>query len=165
MLKNIFNRRADTVNGLRTTTVPDGRIRHSGWDDFGDYYNYVTTEHPLHIVIKGNKYGSYDIVRHIKGGLKDKLGQHLSQRQALNALISEQVRVMREYGGYNGKFTSVDLREHIKNGKFPRNHVFSYVQKRPEAVEHYLEDTFPDQYKKPAPQPAPEPMLRLPRQG
>ncbi len=158
MLSNIFNRRSETVKSLRTTTVPDGVIRHIGERPWTNY-DWDSYDHPHYLEMKRNKYGSYNIVQHTKAGvlrwLKNTPKTHLSQRQALNVLINQQVDVMRKFGGYTGSFTSGDLRSHIENGSFPRNHIFSYVKKHPEAVDHYLADYYPQQ--KPPPQPEAKP--------
>ncbi len=166
MLSKLFNNRSETVKHLKTTTVPDGVIRHIGerpWDN----YDWDTYNHPRFLEMKRNKYGSYDIVQHTKASflrwLKNTPKTHLSQRQALNVLINQQVDVMRKYGGYNANFTSGDLRDHIQNGSFPHNHIFTYVKKHPEAVDHYLADFYPQQKQsapKPEAKPA-EPALKL----
>ncbi len=151
MLKRVFNRGAEIVNRLKTTVIPDATIMH--WEGL---CNYETHNHPVYFEIKRNKWNSYDIVRHVKDGLfwgTDEVERYLSKRKAVGILIDRQLHVMREFGGYKDKLTSGDLRQHIQNGKFPRNHIFAYVQKHPEAIDHYQEDYYPEYRKVGVPAP------------
>ena len=132
---------------LKTSKVPTGSVKHTKYGERPwDYnvYRWTTTGHPVFYKMVQNKFGGYDVVQNLR--IRPLSWEHtvidrsISEREALNILITQQTEVMRQFGGYKNSLTTDDVSKEVKSGKYPKDHIFGYAKEHPEVLINWVED-------------------------
>lgn len=141
-LRDIFSFSPDCI---KTTPVPEGEIRHvrygeQPWDNY--VHRWTTNGHPMHYEMSPNGFGGYSVDRVMKTGVFSantaRIYENLSEQQAYTVLVDREVQTLIDYGGYNQKLTTEDLRKHIADKRYPGNHIFTRMKKNPQALDLWI---------------------------